>query len=223
MIGTGIFMLCLNLRLGIVTLLPALGVFIITEIISPWVKRKNLESLRSLGGISSDIQESLGNFKAIVAFNRLDYFRKKFGESNDRNYTASIGAGIAGNVFLPIYGLASNIAQIIALCVGIYLIEQGSLTVGLLIGFQFYVNNFYSPLKQIASMWSSFQLALASLDRVSEVLSLESDMKITAPVPRKESGGSKDHDTPVLEFRDVSFHYPDGKEVLHNISLCLEQ
>lgn len=114
----------------------------------------------------------------IVAFNRLDYFRKKFQESNDRNYTASIGSGIAGNVFMPIYGLASNLAQLSALGFGIYLISQGNLTIGLLIGFQFYVSNFYSPLRQLAAMWSSFQLALASLDRISEVLSLESDMKM---------------------------------------------
>lgn len=92
MVGTGIFMLFLNPLLGIATLLPALGVFIITNILSSWVKRRNLESLRSLGNISSEIQESLGNFKAIVAFNRLDYFRKKFQESNDRNYTASTRA-----------------------------------------------------------------------------------------------------------------------------------
>ena len=90
MAGTGIFMLFLSFELGIATLVPALGVFVITRIISPWVRRKNTESLRSLGNISSEIQESLGNFKAIVACNRLDYFREKFRESNDRNYAASI-------------------------------------------------------------------------------------------------------------------------------------
>ena len=46
--GTGIFMLFLNFWLGVVTLLPALGVLIVTQFVSPWVKRKNLESLRSL-------------------------------------------------------------------------------------------------------------------------------------------------------------------------------
>ncbi|MDD5377420.1 MAG: ABC transporter ATP-binding protein [Candidatus Gracilibacteria bacterium] len=226
MVGTGIFMLFLNPLLGIATLLPALGVFIITNILSSWVKRRNLESLRSLGNISSEIQESLGNFKAIVAFNRLDYFRKKFQESNDRNYTASTRAGIAGNIFLPIYGLSSNLAQIIALCFGIYLITKGDLTIGLLIGFQFYVNNFYTPLRQIASMWSSFQLALASLDRISEVLSLESDMEtiekqgIRAPSESPEKGQICPD---ILEFQDVSFHYPDGRDVLHRIGFCLER
>lgn len=219
MMGTGIFMLFLDFRLGVVTLLPALGVFIITQVISPWVKRKNLESLRSLGGISSDIQESLSNFKAIVAFNRLDYFRKKFSESNDRNYKTSIASGIAGNVFLPVYGLASNIAQLLALTYGIYLITHGNLTIGLLIGFQFYVNNFYSPLRQMAAMWSSFQLALASLDRISEVLSLESDMRVMDDGVKS----SYSAEIPTLEFKNVSFCYTEGKDILKNISFHLEK
>lgn len=58
------------------------------------------------------------------------------------------------------------------------LISTGNITLGLLIGFQFYVNNFYTPLRQLASTWASFQLALASLDRVSEVLALDSDMVV---------------------------------------------
>ncbi len=48
-----------------------------TQLISGWVKRKNLKSLQSLGGMSAEIQESMSNFKVIVAFNRLDYFRQK--------------------------------------------------------------------------------------------------------------------------------------------------
>ena len=62
------------------------------------------------------------------------------------------------------------------LAYGIYLISAGSFTIGLLIGFILYVNNFYNPLRQLASVWSSLQLALAGLDRISEVLALESDM-----------------------------------------------
>lgn len=218
MLGTGIFMLFLSFKLGAVTLLPAFGVLLVTQVVSPWVKRRNLASLRSLGGMSSDIQENLANFKAIVAFNRLDYFRDKFRISNQNNYDASIASGIASNIFLPIYGLASNLAQLASLAFGIYLISHGSLTIGLLIGFQFYVTNFYSPLRQIASLWSSFQLSLASLDRISEVLSLDNDMETVSD----GSVGGVDKSVPLLEFRNVDFHYPDGKEVLRDISLSLE-
>ena len=70
------------------------------------------------------------------------------------------------------------------------------MTAGLLIGFLLYVNNFYGPMRQLATVWSSFQLALAALDRISEVLALESDM----PVVGRRAAESES----VLEFRNVS-------------------
>lgn len=218
-LGSGIFILVLNFRLGIMVLLPAFWVFVITNLLSAWVKKRNLESLQSTGGMSSEIQESLNHFKVIIAFNRLDYFRKKFEEFNAKNYTASIRAGVASTIFVPIYSFASNLAQLIALCYGIYLITTGNITLGLLIGFQFYVTNFYTPLRQLASVWSSFQLALASLDRVSEVLLLNSDMEVMED-KEAEHNYDKKSDT-VLEFRDVSFAYPQGDDILKHISFSL--
>ena len=215
-VGSGIMLLALNIRLGGAALVPAVGVLIVTRLISGWVKRANFRSLQTLGGLSGEIQESLANFKVIVAFNRLDYFRKKFDEANGTNYDASIKAGIANNIFIPLYGLAYNFGQLIVLALGIYMISQGSLTTGLLIGFLLYVNNFYNPLRQLASVWASLQLALAALDRISEVLALKSDMEVLPPTETAKSGA-------VLEFNDVSFAYPDGKNVLNGISFSLER
>ena len=215
-LGAGIFLLAINIRLGAASLVPALVVLILTQLLSPWLKRTSLLSLRSLGGMSGEIQESLANFRVIVAFNRLDYFRVKFKEANDINYAASISAGIASNTLTPIYTLASTLAQLIVLAYGIILISNGSFTVGLLIGFILYVNSFYNPLRQLASVWSSLQLALAGLDRISEVLALESDMQVTVAGKERASGC-------VLEFEHVSFGYPDGKEVLHDVNFALEK
>lgn len=214
-LGAGIFLLTLNVNLGAAAIFPAICVLIITQLISSWVKRKTLRSLQSLGGMSAEIQESLENFKVIVAFNRLDYFREKFKEANENNYTASVGAGIASNIFIPIYGLAANIAILVVIAYGVTLITAGSLTIGLLIGFLLYVNSFYHPLRHLAALWSSMQLALAALDRISDVLSLKTNMEI---VPAKQT----DSDL-VIEFKDVSFSYPDGKSVLHHINLKLKK
>lgn len=210
-VGAGIFLVVLQIRLGIASLLPALAVLVITQVISPWVKQKNFKSLQSIGSMSAEIQESLENFKVIVSYNRVDYFRTKFNEVNEANYTASMGAGVANNIFIPLYGLAYNLAQIIVLAYGIILIQSGSLSLGLLIGFILYINNFYTPLRQLASVWSSLQQALAGLDRISEVLALESDM----PTIPSEANTSEY----LLEFKDVSFSYPNGREVLHHINL----
>jgi ATP-binding cassette subfamily B protein len=216
MTGAGIFLLSINLPLGAAALSPALFLWIFTRLISPWVKRKNAVSLRSVGNLSAEIQESLHNFKVIIAFNRRDYFRKKFDEANHDNYSAAIGAGLANNIFMPIYGFSSNIGQMIVLAFGIYLIIAGQFSIGLLISFLAYVTHFYNPLRQLAAFWANFQVAMAGWDRISRILSLQPDMK-TFDVPADSSSHA------LLEFRNVHFSYPEGKEVLHNISFSLDR
>jgi ATP-binding cassette, subfamily B, bacterial len=215
MTGVAVFVLTLNIRVGIAALLPAVGVLVVTKISSGWVKRRNLKSLQSLGGLSSEVQESLQNFKVIVAFHRMDYFQRRFKTANDANYTASVSAGFANNIFMPLYGFSNHLAQLLVVAYGIVLIDAGQLTAGLLIGFLLYVNSFYGPMRQLATVWSSFQLALAALDRISEVLALESNMPAISAAPSDS--------TRVLELRNVHFKYPNGKEVLHNVRLGLEK
>ena len=217
MTGAAIFILTLNARLGLAALAPAVGVLVVTQLLSAWVKHKNLASLQSLGGMSAEIQESINNFKVIVAFNRLDYFRDKFHEANADNYKAAVSAGIAQNVFNPIYTLASSLAQVIVLAYGIALIASGNFTVGLLIGFLLYVNSFYMPLRQLASVWPSLQLALAGLDRISEVLALSSNINV---VPQEKAAAAK-MSPAIIEFENVFFRYSDGKDVLKNINFSL--
>jgi len=216
MMGAGIFLLSINLELGAAALIPALVIWIFTKAISPWVKQKNAANLKSLGGLTSEIQESLNNFKVIIAFNRRDYFRKRFNEANQKNYNTSVSAGLANNIFTPVYGLSSNIGQLIVLAFGIYLIMNGNFSIGLLIGFLAYVNSFYHPLRQMAGLWASFQTAMAGWDRISQILSLDTNLEVIEDT-KKESSSS------YLSFRDVSFTYPNGKEVLYHVNFDLER
>ncbi|MDB5195504.1 MAG: multidrug transporter [Parcubacteria group bacterium] len=217
-LGAGILLVSLNWRLGLTALIPAAVVLIITQLLGEWVKKTSRAGLQSLGSMSGEIQESLANFKVIVAFNRLDYFREKFDEANRKNYKTSVVAGIASNLFTPLYTLAANAAQIAVLGYGIWLIAHGQLTIGLLIGYLLYVTSFYNPLRQLASVWSSLQLALASLDRITEVLSLTSDLTVL-PATDAASAGTK----ALLTFEHVSFGYVEGKSVLREVNLSLEK
>jgi ATP-binding cassette subfamily B protein len=216
MTGAGIFLLLIHTNLGAAALVPALFILIFTRFISPWVKRKNAVNLKSVGGMSAEIQESLSNFKVIIAFNRRDYFRKKFDESNQHNYTTAIGAGLANNLLLPVYSFFSGLAQLTVLAYGIYLISTGSFSIGLLVSYLAYVTYFYNPLRQLAALWTSFQVAMAGWDRITRILSLNTDLVTIAD---GQPAGSDS----LIEFRNVHFSYDDSKEILHNISLKLER
>jgi ATP-binding cassette subfamily B protein len=218
MLGAAIFLLAIHVELGAASLIPAVFILIFVKIISPLVKKKNAASLKSTGGLSAQIQESLGNFKTIIAFNRRDYFRNNFNNANVINYKAAISAGLVNNVFVPVFTLFSNIAQLIVLAFGIYLISIGNFSIGLLISFIAYVQYFYQPLRQLATLWASFQTAMAAWDRISIILNLETNL-----VQKISTQAEQIPDAPLLIFKNVSFQYPDGKRVLHNINFTLEE
>ena len=215
-IGAGIFLLSINPELGLAALVPAVFIVLFTATLSPWVKRKNAKSLKSVGGLSAEIQESLSNFKVIIAFNRRDYFRKRFDEANQENYKMAVGAGLSNNIFVPVYGLFSSAAQLIVLLFGIYLISIGSFTLGLLVSYIAYTTSFYNPLRQLAALWTSFQVAMASWDRISQILLLQTNL-IEINAPQTETSDA------LLEFRHVHFAYDDSKEILHDVNLKFEQ
>ncbi len=214
MTGAGIFLIAINPELGGAALVPALFILIFTKLISPWVKKKNAANLKSTGGLSGEVQEGLTNFKTIVAFNRRDFFRNRFEEANEENYKNAVGAGLANNLLMPVYTFFTNIAQLVVLSLGIYMIIQGSFTIGFLISFLSYTNRFYSPLKQLAALWASFQTALAAWDRIVLILNLKTHRKIIKERQKLET-------QTLLSFREVYFNYYNSHNVLEEVNFDL--
>jgi ATP-binding cassette, subfamily B, bacterial len=232
--GAGIALVYFNWRLGLTVLAPATLMWLFNKTMSSWVKKKNAASAKATGALSAEIQESLNNFKVVLAFNRRDYFRKRFEQANAANYSTNVGAGIANSVFMPVYSFLSSMGQLVVLLYGIYLIKTGYFTPGFLIAYFMYTSSFYDPLRQLAALWAGFQVAIASWDRISHLLSLETDM-VTLPETATALGGhgglsvvaggngSANAAPALIEFRDVSFAYPNGKDVLTHNSFRLEK
>ena len=216
MLGSGIFLLFIHSKLGAAALIPAGFILLFTWITAAWVKRKNALNLKSTGSLSAEIQESLGNFRVITVFNRRDYFRKRFEEVNGKNYRTATSAGLANSLLLPVYSFFSSMAQLIVLSFGIYLISIGDFSIGLLVSYLTYATYFYNPLRQLAALWTSFQVALAGWDRIAQILSLNSDLATTTETTAVSSGA-------LIEFRNVNFGYEAGKEILHRVNLRLEK
>lgn len=215
MTGSAVFLLALHPRLGAAALAPALVVAVLTRLLSPVVKARNAASLKSTGSISAEVSESLENFKAIVAYHRRDYFRERFAGANQDNYRSALGAGLANGVFLPIYSLCQQMAQLAVLIYGLALVGRGEATVGLLISFFVYVSRFYDPLRQLASLWATFQGALAGWDRIRAILEEKLALPQLPPV-------AAEPDAARLELRAVRFGYDPARPILHEVCLRLE-
>ena len=217
MLGAAVFLLGLNFQLGLATLAPAAAMLILTQAVSPWIKRRNGASLKSSGELSSHVNESLANFKVLVAFERRDFFRQSFAETNEANMRQALKAGVANGVLSPVFTFCSQLGQLVVLGLGLSMVIEGQFSLGLLIGYFVYVNRFYDPMRQLATLWASFQAAGAAYERIAEVLADSSslpvlDLVTAAPEEQKAR----------LEFRQVDFGYRPGQEVLSRVSFCLE-
>lgn len=215
-IGIGIFIFFINSKLALIAISSAAFLFVITYIISPWISKKNRLNLQALGNLSAEIQESLNNFKVIVSFDRQDYFKNNFNKVNQENFSTSVQAGIANNISAPIFDLSGNIATILVLYFGILMIQEGQLTIGILISFLNYTERFYSPLRQMAAIWSNAQASLAAWSRVSEILNLHSDLPISEKAEYKK--------TPhIMQFNHVYFGYSKNHKILKDVSFTFDK
>lgn len=216
-IGAAIALVLLDWRIGLVALIPGVVLVGISYLLGPWSQKRNRQSREALGGLSGDIAESLANFKVIVSFGRQDYFRARFGAVNEKTYDSAMAAGYANALFQPIYTLAGSLGLLVVLAYGISLVSQGALTIGVLIAALAYAPRLYDPVRQIGAMWMSLQTALAAWDRITPLLALETDLDVL-PVDEGAKGNE-----PFFAFRDVSFRYEDGAQVLNDVSFSLER
>jgi ATP-binding cassette, subfamily B, bacterial len=220
MIGVALTMLVVQPKLGAVALSPIVALFFFTLVAIRIMRYRTRINLKALGDLSAEIQQSLENFKVIVAFNRRDYFRTRFTEVNYKNYRAALASGLANILNAPMYDFANNLATLLTVVFALTMIMNGEVQVGILISYLAYVGQFYGPLRYMSSIWSMMQTAIAAWGRISEILSLKSNL----PVLKAEEveGATEQKSKALLQFKSVSFTYPEGVKVLTDNSITLE-
>ena len=113
MAGAAIFLVSLNLRLGLAALAPAAAVLVMTRATGSWVKRRNTAESAVAGRPErrdSGEHEQLPGRSSPSTGSTISSSSSTI--ANERNYRASVSAGLANNVFIPLYGLAYNLAQL---------------------------------------------------------------------------------------------------------------
>lgn len=219
LIGIGVFIVFLHRELGIATISVAVILFIVTRFSNSILQRVNKKSLDTVGNYSAEVQTQVENMKAIIAFRRREYFVDTLEVQNNGVLHATKIAGITNGLIAPLYNFAGNIAQVIILIYGLYLISQNALTIGVLVSFIAYASKFFEPLRIIASLWGSVQKAIAGWKRIIAVLQLESSVVIH---PEDKSSNASNNENSIITFSDVSFGYEEDTMILHEVDFSIE-
>lgn len=213
--GIAVFIIVLNPRLGIATVSVALALFVVTKLSNTLLQRVNKKNLDVIGEYAADVQEQVENMNAIIAFGQREYFVESLEKQNVQVFGAARRAGIINSILSPLYTFAGQIAQVVILIYGIHLLSIGEISIGILISYFAYSNQFFQPLRIIASLWGSFQKAIAGWKRIITVLNMENHMTVIDATASESAPAEK---APLMEFRDVAFGYSDDSMVINDVN-----
>lgn len=216
-IGIGIVMVVLQPTLALTALGIAAVLLVFTVLVSPMVQRLNSTSLTRVGDLANQLRDVLLNYKIVVSYNIRQFFKDQFTVVNNDAYSAAVRSGVANTFVIPLFDVAGNVAVLAVLGVGMWLLDQRVISIGLLITFLAYTDRFYQPLRILASIWANIQSSLAAWGRVNQVISEPAEIDGTLDSPQTADGTQ-----PLIEFKDVSFGYSPEKTVLHKTNLSFE-
>lgn len=186
-------------------------IVIVLAIAGPVFIRRFKAMLKKFDGFNASIQENLMNIRVVKSFVRTGYEKKKFKTANDDLYNASVYAErlmILGEPMLMILLYATILAVLI---VSTKVVASGDLLVGEFTAIFTYIMQIIMSFLMTIAMLAQFFMSEASAKRISEVLNEEPDIKDPENGLETVKDGS-------VEFKNVSFCYNEGKNIISNAS-----
>lgn len=206
-----------RLTIFVFILLPVMGWVMGT--VGKKLKAQSLRTMQIGGQILSTIEESLGGLRIIKAFNAERQMDARF-RTETQSYVKSANAMLRRQALAhPMSEFLGTVAVMVVLWFGGTLILSGSSSIDGAT-FIFYMTIFYSiinPAKDLSKTGYAVSKGMAALARIDKILDAENPIKDPASPERLPEDP---HDTPAIEFRDVTFKYDgDDRTVLDHIDL----
>lgn len=211
--GAVVIMLQMNLVLTITTLAVAPLFMVIIRGFSRRIDRESRRYHESESALVSTVQESLSSIRAIQAFTLETETGERFRDHSEKSLQANQRMTRTQLIYSACAGIAVALGTAGVVWVAGHQVLAGAVSVGDILVFLAYLGMLYQPMNTFSQSASVIQSARAQLGRVFEIIDAVPDIqeKPNAKVLEMVRGG--------IEFRDVSFHYSSGSEVLRGIDV----
>ncbi len=223
LVGSVIVMFSINARLSlyVVSIVPVVAVLF--AVFQKKLIQVNREVREINSTITGNFNEGITGAKTIKSLVIEDTMIDKFVADTARMRSKSVSASRLRGLFAVTMNFASSAALAVVLWRGGYIAQD---EVGTFSLFMSYAQGMMEPVRWIIDAFSDFITTQVNIERVTRILETESDVTDTPEViekygdsfyPKKENWEEMKGD---IEFRDVSFKYPDGDEyVLEHFDL----
>lgn len=218
-VWTIIVMFRLNAPFALISLVTLPLMFLMTRWFSNQARKAFRRARQQIGNVNADLQESISAVREVQAFSREEENIQQFRESNAANRDANIRAQAYTGALGPVLEGLSYVSLAVVAGVGGLLMLNGqglmgtTISVGLIITFIGYTQQFNRPVQQIATLWATIQSALAGAERIFGLL--DEPLEI---VDRKDAVKMPAIEGHVI-YDDVYAEYNTGEPVLQGISI----
>ncbi|GAA3623167.1 ABC transporter ATP-binding protein [Microlunatus ginsengisoli] len=215
MVGVGILLLTLDLKLGAVCLIC----FPVVMALVRWFSRNSARTYWRVREASALVivhfVETMTGIKAVQAYRREPRNQEIFTSLSERYQDANVDSFRLVAIFMPGVRLIGNLTIGVVLLYGGFRAIQGGMTVGALAAFLLYLRMFFEPMQEISQFYNTFQSASAALEKLSGVLEEEPDVRPSpepATIPAVRGGLVLDH---------VDFSYVAERVVIDDLDLTI--
>ncbi|MEG0379747.1 MAG: ABC transporter ATP-binding protein, partial [Eubacterium sp.] len=168
---------------------------------------------RALGDLNGQIEEYFTGQVIVKAFNKEDEAIKNVREVNERLYKAGKNAQFISFAVTPVIRLMNQVGYVLIAVLGAFFVIQGRLSLGIVQAFFQYVTQASEPITEAAYIFNSMQAAVASAERVFEV------MDETDEIPDIESAKTLTNPKGNVNFEHVRFGYSPDHMLMNDINI----
>ncbi|TPN02071.1 ABC transporter ATP-binding protein [Mesorhizobium sp. B2-1-3A] len=206
-------LLWLDFRLGLLTLSTMPMLFIVRLFWLPRAKVAFMAAHETNSIANGALAEGIHGVRTVQSLERQHVNFDLYDEKVLANLNAHLRSAKYAQVMVPIVDTLTGIAMATVIVVGGSMVLSHSLDVGVMVAFLFYIQRFFDPIRSLTMQYSVMQRAMASGQRISEVLDVPVDVsdKENAVALSRDMDGS-------VEFKNVTFGYRQNQPVLKNIS-----
>ncbi|MFN8489757.1 MAG: ABC transporter ATP-binding protein [Caldilineaceae bacterium] len=216
LIGVTAVLLGLNWQLTLISMVPIPLVIFSLRVYARFVRPAFRVRQHELGELNAIINDNLSGMREIKTFTREIIELNRIHQRIERYRDSLLYALKMMAIFQPFIEFTSALGTIVVIYFGGQLILHQSLAVADLVAFFLYLDLFYQPLRNLSNAWEQLQEALASADRVAELLTEQTEVDngpAAVELPQRAEGG--------IRFENVSFGYIPNETVLENINLTI--
>lgn len=210
----GIFYLVyLNARLSLLLLVMLPVITVIMKNFNIKIRQVSRRVQIKIADISDVIQETLSAVRVVKSFGREEYEYERFQVENEENFRARVKNAQYDAILSPAIEFLAAIAFTAILWYGGYEVYQGRMNPAALITYFTILLAIAQPLRSLSKLSTTIQQALAASERIFETIDInvhieeKEDAEVLADVKGK------------VNFKNVSFAYKEGEEVLKDINL----